>query len=136
MVGCLIVGAYAAFCAWRQGGAFTIAVWILAGLILHDLVGFPVYSYVDRVIQSRTFPVGKPRLKVSWLNHIRVPMFLSAVLLITAFPLIARLSANQYERLSGVSESAYLLHWVAITFALFGLSGLLFAYRLWRAGRR
>jgi hypothetical protein len=136
VAGCTILGGYAALCAWRQGRVIFIVFWFMAGLILHDVVGFPVYSYVDRFIQGRASRRAEAGSGVSWLNHVRVPLFMSGCLLVTAFPLIARLSAARYASYAGVSESGYLVHWLAVTVGLFALSGLLFGVRCWRARPR
>jgi hypothetical protein len=113
-----------------------IVLWFVAGLIVHDLVGFPLYSFVDRRLQDRASRRAEAWAQVSWLNHVRVPMFMSGCLLIAAFPLIARLSAGRYASYAGVSESDYLVHWVGVTAVLFALSGLLFGLRRWRARQR
>jgi hypothetical protein len=136
MTGCLALGAYAALCAWRQGHVLFIAAWFIGGVILHDLVGFPIYSFIDRRLQSRSAAREKRTRDVSWLNHVRVPLYMSCVLLLVAFPLIARLSAVKYAGYSGVSESSYFMHWALVTVFIFLLSSLAYAVRLWRKRRQ
>jgi hypothetical protein len=133
MLGCFVVVAFALSRVWKQGGLNRILLWFFALLILHDLIGWPFYTWADRVFQRVSI---RPRPRVPWINHVRVPFFLSAVLLLTAFPLILRLSAGPYSANSGTSESPYLDHWLFVTGALFGGSGLLYGLRLWRASRR
>jgi hypothetical protein len=133
MVACLAVAGYALSRVWKQGGLDRILVWFFALLILHDFIGWPIYTWLDRIVQR--LPV-RPRPRVPWINHVRVPFFLSGVLIIIAFPLVLRLSATTYAANSGVSESPYLGHWLLVTGVLFVGSGLLYLLRLWRAGRR
>ncbi|MDX3357306.1 hypothetical protein PV703_29180 [Streptomyces sp. ME01-24h] len=74
----------------------------------------------------------------AWTNHLRVPAFLSGVLLLTWFPLVFRLS-RPFEGAAGLTIDVYLGRWLAVTGVLFGLSAVVFAVRLGRSsadGRR
>ncbi len=61
-----------------------------------------------------------------WINHLRVPSFISGVLLIIAFPLIAQLKHSYYFAVAGVSETAYLTHWLLVTAFLFVASAVIY----------
>ena len=52
------------------------------------------------------------------------------VLLIIAFPLIAQLKHSYYAAVSGVSETAYLTHWLLVTAFLFIVSAVLYLARV------
>ncbi|MFI9271560.1 hypothetical protein ACIGXM_12705, partial [Kitasatospora sp. NPDC052896] len=72
-----------------------------------------------------------------WINYLRVPTFLTGVLLLVWFPLIFDLSIP-YPDATRLPENVYLGRWLAITAALFAASALAFALTLrrhHRAGR-
>jgi len=137
MVACFAVAGYALSRMNAQGGLGRIVLWFALVLIVHDLIGWPLYTWADRALQ-RLAPRKRPGQppSVPWINHVRVPAFLSGVLLIISFPLVLRLSAGPYEDLSGVSESAYLGHWLLVTGLFFMSSAAVYALRLLRARRR
>ena len=54
-------------------GTHDVVVWFAAALVLHDLVGLPVYSAADRVAQ-------RARVRgVAVVNHLRVPAIVAGV---------------------------------------------------------
>ncbi|MDX3235897.1 hypothetical protein PV392_09410 [Streptomyces sp. ME03-5709C] len=112
-----------------------VAIWLVGAAILHDLVLLPLYSLADlsarSVLRHRVQDTPAP----PWINHVRVPAFLSGVLLLTWFPLILRLS-GPYQAATGLSDDVYLGRWLAVTGVLFGLSAVVFALRLGRFRRR
>jgi hypothetical protein len=130
MLFCFAVAIYAFSRAWKQGGVDHIVFYFVVLLILHDLVGWPLYTSADRAMQ-RVSRGPKP-----WINYVRIPFFISGVLLIVAFPLIFRLSASAYAANSGLSESPYLYHWLLVTGALFTGSGFVYLFRARGVGRR
>ncbi|MFF0759082.1 hypothetical protein ACFYWH_03440 [Streptomyces sp. NPDC003737] len=79
-----------------------VAVWFVGAAIVHDLVLLPLYSIagltVPAVLRHRT--IGVPQLP--WINHLRVPAFLSGVLLLVWFPLVFGLSMP-YSGATGLS---------------------------------
>ncbi|ANP51101.1 hypothetical protein [Streptomyces griseochromogenes] len=108
-----------------------VAIWFVGAAILHDLILLPLYSLADlsalSVLRHRSG--GVPQ--VPWINYLRVPAFLSGVLLLVWFPLILDL-AIPYQGDTGLHEGVYLGRWLAITGVLFGASALTFALRLRR----
>ena len=105
-----------------------VAVWFLGAVVGHDLLLMPLYSLADRsalaAIRHRT-----PRLPViPWINYLRVPAGLSALLLLVWLPLILRLHTN-YSTSTTLSPDPYLWHWLAVTGALFLLSAVMLALR-------
>ncbi|MYX97595.1 hypothetical protein GT045_22965 [Streptomyces sp. SID486] len=111
-----------------------VAVWFVGAAVLHDLVLLPLYSLADLPARSvlRHRATGGPA--VPWINHLRVPAFLSGLLLLVWFPLVLRL-ASPYTRDTGLSDDVYLGRWLAITGVLFAGSAVLFALRLRRVRR-
>ncbi|MEU4582249.1 hypothetical protein AB0F92_09185 [Kitasatospora aureofaciens] len=69
-----------------------------------------------------------------WINYLRVPIFLSGVLLLVWFPLILDLSIP-YAGAARLPEDVYLGRWLAITAVLFAASALALALKLRRVHR-
>jgi len=116
MLACFSVAGYALTRIHAQGGISRIVLWFAAVLILHDLIGWPLYTWADRIL-LRLSPRPRPdrSASVPWINHVRIPLFLSGILLLISFPLVFRLSAADYASLSGTSESGYFGHWLLVT---------------------
>lgn len=108
-------------------------IWIVGGAVVHDLVLLPIYSAVDRAIRARVG--GRPQPTVPWVNHVRVPLFLSGLLFLVFSPLILGLPAG-FEGTTGFSTDPYLGRWLAITGGLVVASALGYGARVLRAQRR
>jgi hypothetical protein len=115
-------------CVWALVQAFSIssawmriAIWMVAAAVLHDLVLFPLYSGLDRGARSV--------LRGATVNYVRIPAGLSLLLLAVFFGTIAGKGAGAYHAVSGRSYDGYLTRWVAVTVALFGVSGLIYLVR-------
>jgi hypothetical protein len=141
MIACFAIAAYALTRIEDQGELAVTVVVFAAALVLHDFVGWPIYTWLDRLAQRWTGRrasgrrASGPRPEVPWINHLRVPSFISGVLLIIAFPLIAQLKHSYYAAVSGVSETAYLAHWLLVTALMFVLSALIYLLRVALARR-
>jgi hypothetical protein len=133
LLACFALAGYAVTRMRDQGGLKMILVWFIASVVGHDLVLWPLYALADRraVRLSRRHPGRLPT--VPWINHLRVPVIVSAVLLGVSLPLVLRLSSANYVAYSGVSESPYLGHWLLVTGVLFAGSAVIYAVRLARA---
>lgn len=110
-----------------------VAVWFVGAAVLHDLILLPLYVLADRSARRRSFR-RKDEIPAppAWLNYVRYPAAISAVLLLVFLPSIARLS-GVYTATTGLSASPYLLHWLAITGTLFLISAVLYAVRIRRS---
>ncbi len=130
LVACFALAGYAA-AQLVPSRPLGVAVWFLGAVIGHDLLLVPLYSLADRsaVVVIRHRAPGLPT--VAWINYVRVPAALSALLLLVWFPLILRLTAA-YHASTTLSPDPYLWHWLAVTGALFLLSAVAFAVRLRR----
>jgi hypothetical protein len=113
-----------------------ILVWFAGAAILHDLVLWPLYALADlsAAAAARRHPERLP--KVPWINHVRVPVVLSAIMLAVSFPLVLHLSEPAYHTASGLTETPYLGRWLLLTGLAFGLSAVLYALRVGRARGR
>lgn len=133
----------AGYAAWQLFGVhkWVILYWIAGGVIGHDLLLFPLYALADRSV------AGVIRHRRSWqapdvranavpaVNHIRVPVILSGLLLMAWFPLILRLSPGFYHIITGLQESVFLPRWLAVTGFFFAVSAVAYAIRLRRHAR-
>lgn len=111
------------------GDAFGVVVWFVGAALVHDLVLVPVYATADLLLRRSLGP--RPAL----VNHIRVPVFLSGLLLLMWFPLITR-QTKRYEPASGLSPDVFLGNWLLITAALCVLSALWLVVSTLRLRRR
>jgi ABC-type transport system involved in cytochrome c biogenesis permease subunit len=130
LIACVAFVGYIVTRIQHQGGLIKIGVWFVLALVLHDLVIWPLYALADRgaLRLARRHPDRLPR--VPWINYVRVPAILSAVLLVIAAPLVLRRSEAGYFAATGLTESVYFGRWLLVTAALFALSAILYAGRL------
>ncbi|MGW1652623.1 hypothetical protein [Streptomyces atratus] len=110
------------------GDTFAVAVWFIGSALLHDLVLLPLYASADLVVRRSLGP------RSGLVNHIRVPAFLSGLLLLMWFPLITR-HAVRYEPYSGLSPDVFLGNWLLITAVLCAGSALVLVVRTVRSRR-
>jgi hypothetical protein len=113
-------------CAWALlellGGrsAERIALWLVAAVVVHDLVALPLYSGADRA--ARTVLRGA-------VNYVRIPAALSLLMLVVFWGTIAEKGEPAYRATSGESFEGYAARWLLVTAALFAGSGLLYLLR-------
>jgi hypothetical protein len=133
VLGCFAFSGYVISRIYEQSGLIRILLWFLLALVAHDLILWPLYTLADR----RLLRAARHRTpRVPWVNHVRAPAVISGILLGITFPLVLRANADYYRELTGTSADPYLWHWLLITLVLFGASGLIYAARLFTAGRR
>ncbi|MFI5755048.1 hypothetical protein [Streptomyces sp. NPDC051569] len=136
-----------------------ILVWFVGAAVLHDLVLVPLYGLGDRglryVLRSPARSRSRSRSSRSRsrsrsrsqsgrpaptaprgaVNHLRVPLFLSLLLLLVYWPLVLRLP-GPYEEATGLSVEVFLGRWLLITAAFFLLSAAVLVIRRRTRGRR
>lgn len=103
-----------------------VAIWLVACAVLHDLVLVPLYGVLDRL--GRLPFARRGGVNRGGVNYVRVPGFLSLLLLLVYWPLVLRNSPG-YAAATGLSTDVYLGRWLLVTAALFVLSAL------WLVGR-
>lgn len=127
VLACFALAAYAALQASKGPLPLRMLVWFLVALLVHDLVLFPAYAFLDRVLgRLRRHPAAGPDGSVNW---VRVPALLSGILLLISLPLVLRQGEQSYRAASGLGESPYLGRWLVLTAVLFGASALLYVVR-------
>lgn len=111
--------AFAGYAAVRllTGETFMVVVWFVGAALVHDAVFLPLYTAADRTVAAALGP--RRRL----VNFVRVPAFLSLLLLLVWFPLITG-RVHRYEPYTGLSSDGFLARWLLVTAALFACSAL------------
>ncbi|MEW2082870.1 hypothetical protein [Streptomyces sp. NPDC005283] len=131
--------AYAGIRLLAGGQPWMVVVWFVGAALLHDLVLLPLYTVTDRAAQTvlgrRREPAveGNPPMR-GRINYVRVPVFLSGILLLTYFPLILG-RVDNFTAYTGLPDDVFLGRWLLITAVLFGLSALLLLARMWSTRR-
>jgi hypothetical protein len=120
-----------------------LLVWFGAAVIGHDLIAFPIYTGLDRLLirviagsSASDAAASISRWRRAAINHIRLPVLLSALLLLMWYPLIFKRSDGVYFAASGQHQSRYLGNYMLAVALLFGGSLLIFLLRLGRAAHR
>jgi hypothetical protein len=121
----------------------SIAVWFAAAIFVHDLVLFPIYSLVDRLL---TVPTQRPRRRAprtASLNYFRIAALGAGLTLLVFLPGIIEQGASMYQAATGQTRQPFLGRWLLLTAAMFAASALAYTIRLalicWRTsagGRR
>lgn len=132
LIALLLSFAIAGYAARRMLGsdATAVIIWFAGAVIGHDLVLLPLYTLADRPLTGlarRRVPATNAR----YVNYVRVPAALSALLLLIWFPLILRLP-DAYKPITGRSTEPYLGRWLLVSGGLFALSAVALALRLRR----
>ncbi|WP_431782850.1 hypothetical protein [Streptomyces chumphonensis] len=101
-----------------DGDTVGVLVWFVGAALLHDLVFLPLYAGADRLGGAALrSPPGR------WVNHVRVPVFLSGLLLLIWYPLILR-RVPHFTRNTALPDDVFLGRWLLVTAALFAASAL------------
>ena len=131
------IGAFAFDQIFSGGAVEQLLFWYIGFALLHDLVFIPFYTVLDRGTRGIVgrLPARRPG-SPPVLNHVRVPAVISGALLLVYAPLITGVGEHTYLFYSGHRVAGYLRNWLLITLALFLASGIVFAVRVRRRGRR
>lgn len=106
----------------------SLLIWFLGGALLHDLIFVPIYLILDLIVR---LGIGDHPLRdIRLVNHIRFPVAISGVMLLTLFPLILSKGASNFSRnTSGAEPPDYLARWLLVTVAVFAISAVAYAVR-------
>lgn len=120
---------------WNSGTWWqSIAVWLAAAVIAHDLLLFPLYALADRMLAARitrqTASGRSDHRKVCARNHIRVPALGAGLTLLIFLPGIIQQGAPTYEAATGQTQQPFLGRWLLLTAAMFTVSAICYAARL------
>ncbi len=138
MIASLAIAGYAFLQIVDRPNALNTMLWFGGAIVAHDLLAFPIYSAFGVLAGRATGASGaaRPPSRVAALNHVRVPLLLSAFAFVAWFPLILGLSEEKYTEKTGLTESVFLGRWLLLTAALTVGSGMIYAIRLRRSLER
>lgn len=108
--------------------AANMLLWFALAIVLHDAVVWPFYATLDRLAAGAA--------RGASVNYVRVPVALSALLLLVFFPLILGCSTASFERVAGREPESQLAAWLLISAALFAGSAALWVLRGRGSARR
>ena len=117
----LALAAWALLQALQLGGADRIALWLIGAVVLHDALLWPAYTSLDRLARR-----GRP---AGWVNYVRVPVGISALLLLVFFPVMCGKGERSYMRVSGSEWEGYAGRWLLVSAVLFAAAGVLYLVR-------
>jgi hypothetical protein len=128
------VTAYAGVRLLDGADALGVVLWFAGAALLHDLLLVPLYSAADRAAQRvlRRRGAAGPSPAV---NYVRVPAFVSGVLLLVWFPLITG-PPERYAAYSGLPSGGFGTRWLLLTAGLFAASAAVAAVRTPLSRRR
>jgi hypothetical protein len=118
-------------CAWALlevlGGrqAANVALWLVACVVIIDLVVLPLYSGLDWA--------GRLAFRGA-INYVRIPVALSLLTLVVFWGTIGGRGEGAYRNVSGLEYEGYAARWLLVSAALFAASGLIYLLR--RGGSR
>jgi len=117
----LALAAWALLQVLQLGGWERIVIWLVGAVVLHDAILWPAYATLDR-LALRGRPAG-------WANYVRVPVGISALLLLAFFPAICGKGDATYMGVSGESWDGYAARWLLVSAVLFVVAGTLYLVR-------
>ncbi len=121
------VTAYAGVRLLDRSEILGLVLWFVGAALLHDLALLPLYGLADRALQ-RALRRRRAAAPSPAVNYVRVPVFVSGVLLLTWYPLILG-RAQLYEPYSTLDPGVFWERWLLLTAGLFAASALTFALR-------
>lgn len=113
----------------------SIIVWFAAAVVAHDLVLFPAYAFVDRLLSRTRARPAPARAEAPVLNYLRVPALGAGLTLLVFLPGIVKQGAATYRAATGQTQDPFLGRWLLLTAAMFAVSAAIYAARLIRARR-
>ncbi|MFG2334308.1 hypothetical protein ACGFMM_32560 [Streptomyces sp. NPDC048604] len=111
-----------------KGETLGVALWFVGAALLHDLVLLPLYGVTDRAAQRLFWEIPGERSPRPSVNYVRVPVFVSGLLLLVWWPLILG-QVDHYTAYTGLPADGFLERWLLITAALFVASAAVLLVR-------
>ncbi|SDK41351.1 hypothetical protein SAMN04487820_107275 [Actinopolyspora mzabensis] len=130
VLGAFALTAYVVVLLGPDSGLTRMVVWFLAAVVLHDLLLFPVYAGADRLLRAGA---RRGRTVVGWINHVRMPVLGSALLLLVFLPGIIRQGEFTYYAATGQTQQPFLGRWLLLTAGMFALSASWYLVRVVRS---
>ena len=127
LVGCFTVTGWIALRLAGEPTAGRMLLWFVGAVVAHDLVLFPAYATLDRLLR---------RFGPAVRNHVRVPALGSGLLLLVYLPGVLGLGDGTYSAATGLTPEPLLRRWLAVSAVLFAASALLYTVRRLRHRER
>jgi Kef-type K+ transport system membrane component KefB len=127
----LALSGYAVLELFHRAKPVEITEWLVAAIVIHDLVLLPLYSLAGGLAR-RGLGVDRPGHpeRLDALNHLRIAVFFVALPLFIWAPLIFGLADRRYRLDTGLTTHAYLGRWLLYSAVVCVGSALLFLLRL------
>lgn len=116
-----------------------ILIWFVGAVIAHDFVLFPVYAVLDRSATSLLGLLREHRRegvtpRVPVVNYLRIPALGAGLTLVLFLPGLIRQGEPEYSLATGQTQQPYLQRWLLLCAAMFVVSAVVYAIRLYVAG--
>lgn len=108
----------------------SILVWFAAAIVAHDLMLFPLYALVDRILVASSHIRPRSETSVPALNYIRVPALGTGLTLLVFLPGIIEQGAFTYRAATGQTQEPFLGRWLLLSAAMFGVSAVAYGVHL------
>ena len=131
----LMLSGYALLELFHHAKPLEIAAWLAGMLIGHDLVFFPAYSLLGLIANPGRRDRPRSPVRISAINHLRIPALFAGLTLLVWAPLILRLDPTRYHVDTAQDVQPYLGRWLLVSGAMFAASAILFAIRVRRHSR-
>jgi hypothetical protein len=131
LLACFAFSGYVVDIMYHARHGQRILVWFVAAILGHDVVLFPLYALADRsahFVDARRHPQRLP--VVPWINYVRVPVVVSALLLAISWPLVLDRSEPAYHAATGLTLAPYDGRYLLVVAVAFGASAVLYALRI------
>ncbi len=136
LLGCLLA-TFKPATLWNLGTWWqSIAVWLAAAVVAHDLLLFPLYALADRVLFARLGPRADRQPNIIARNHIRIPALGAGLTLPVFLPGSIEQGSPTYRAATGQTQEPFLGRWPLLTTAMFAASAFVYCARLLVARRR
>lgn len=99
--------------SWWQ----SIAVWFVVAIIAHDLLAFPLYALVGRLMERGLRRRATSRVPV--LNYVRLPAMAAALTFLLFLPGIIEQGGPAYLAATGQTQEPFLTRWLWLTAGFF-----------------
>ena len=108
----------------------SIAVWFAVAVIGHDLILFPLYALVERLLpkRSRDATPTDPR-RVPIVNYLRLPTLATALTFAMFLPGIIEQGAFTYTAATGLTQEPYLSRWLLLVAGFYFTSAVCYLVR-------
>ena len=113
----------------------SIAVWFAVAVIGHDLILFPLYALVERLLPKArrgakpADPEPETPRRVAIVNYLRMPTLATALTFAMFLPGIIEQGAFSYTAATGLTQEPYLSRWLLLVAGCYLVSAVCYLIR-------